>query len=48
MVFPPEKQHILNQNIVYNCMENYGEIKGPSLTFSTKRVIIYEIFWLYF
>ena len=46
-MFPAEKQHILNQNMDYNCMENYGKIKGPSLlTFSTKRAMMCDFFYL--
>ena len=36
MVCSAGKLHIFDQNIGYNCIYNYGEIKGPSLTFSKK------------
>ena len=46
IVFSAEKPYIFDQNtdiIVWTrirCMDNYDEIKGPSLTFSKKRAMI--------
>ena len=46
LLFSAEKPYIFDQNtdiIVWTrirCMDNYDEIKGPSLTFSKKRAMI--------
>ena len=41
-VFSAEKPHVLYYNIDYHCMQNYGEIIGPSLTFSRERAMIFD------
>ena len=39
-----QKNYILGTETDYHCMNNYGEIIGPLLTFSIKRAIICEFF----